>query len=110
MALSCNIINAYANNYHEEYSDFNNESISVLAFDDLNTIPIPPIGVNDSLERVSADTVNRDTTVIDSLKDIVKNPKKAESAFKSKVTYHGDDSIMIDNRNNKAYMLSLIHI
>ena len=30
--------------------------------------------------------------------------ERMESTFRSKVTYHGNDSIMLDHRNNKAYM------
>ncbi|MFT4754533.1 MAG: lipopolysaccharide assembly outer membrane protein LptD (OstA), partial [Salibacteraceae bacterium] len=45
-----------------------------------------------------------DTVQIDSVIDNIESPKKMESSFKSKVKYHANDSIMIDNKNNKAYL------
>ena len=45
-----------------------------------------------------------DTNIIDSLNTVIEKKKKAESAFRSKVKYHANDSIMIDNVNNKAIL------
>jgi hypothetical protein len=103
IALSCNVINAYANNCPVDYSIRSNESTFTL-ISELSDGTLFHEYSSDSISRISGDTVNSDTSIIDSLKEIIKNPKKNGSAFKSKVTYHGDDSIMIDNRNNKAYM------
>lgn len=65
----------------------------------------------DSIETISPDSVLDgnsgnpiDTNAIDSIKQILESPERMESSFKSKVEYHADDSIMIDNRNNKAYL------
>ena len=45
-----------------------------------------------------------DTTGLDSITNIIESPERMESTFKSKVKYHADDSMMIDNQKNKAYL------
>tara|TARA_R110002050_G_scaffold141251_2_gene266299 strand:- start:6367 stop:9063 length:2697 start_codon:yes stop_codon:yes gene_type:complete len=59
------------------------------------------------INGLNPDTITQtlpDTQIVNSLKKLVKNPERMESSFKSKVKYHADDSIMIDNLNNKAYL------
>jgi len=100
MVFKCNVINAYANNSGDDIATSPTEKDYTDFEDSLEDF----ILYNDSVARVKGDTVPFDSTRLDSIKEIIKDPKKAESTFKSKVTYHGDDSIMIDNRHNKAYM------
>ena len=45
-----------------------------------------------------------DSSKADSIKKLLEDPERMESSFKSKVKYHADDSIMIDNKNNKAFL------
>ena len=67
-----------------------------------------PMLSSDTLTEVSADeNLDLDTPIDTSLVDSLNNAiakKKKESNFKSEVTYHADDSIMIDNINNKAIL------
>lgn len=67
--------------------------------------------LSDSVETIKTDSLNDisdsnpiDTSKIDSLKEIMESPEQMESSFRSKVKYHADDSIMIDNKNNKAFL------
>ncbi len=68
-----------------DYNNFLNVTDSIIDSASLKEEPI-----NQSIS---------DTSKIDSLPQI-----ESESSFRAKVTYHGNDSIQIDNRNNKAYM------
>ena len=53
---------------------------------------------------ISLDSITRiDTNNLDS-SAILQDPKRLESSLKSKVIYEADDSIMIDNVNNKAFL------
>ncbi|MGB0805343.1 MAG: putative LPS assembly protein LptD [Salibacteraceae bacterium] len=69
------------------------------------------VSKSDSIESLLPDSTNIpvesnpiDTSKIDSIKEIMESPEKMESAFRSKVKYHANDSIMIDNVNNKAFL------
>ena len=89
IALFVSIDKGYAKNY---------EAVNI-SYQVLDTIPDTAQAVIEVI-----DSLANDTTVIDSLSNIADKPERMESSFKSKVIYHGDDSIMIDNRNNKAYL------
>ena len=57
-----------------------------------------------SIFTPNIDSLLTDTTHLDSANSIIDKSDRLESSFKSKVKYHADDSIMIDNRNNKAFL------
>lgn len=53
-------------------------------------------------DSILSDSLPINQTELDSLNEEANNT--SNSSFKAEVQYHGNDSIMIDNRNNKAYM------
>lgn len=68
-----------------------------IPYDTLD-VPLDSSNLNIDSTLQAIDSVLVDTNAIDSV------GPRMESTFKSKVTYHADDSLMLDNENNKAYL------
>lgn len=65
-------------------------------------LPYTNTSISDSGDVVQ--DLPNDSNSLDSLQNLAEKAKKKESSFRSKVKYHADDSIMLDNKNNKAIL------
>ena len=93
--------NGYANNFNYDNFSYPKDTIEINVDSSKTVID----STYNSLQNlVENDSIRMDSNRVDSIKNILENPERMESSFKSKVKYHADDSIMIDNHNNKAYL------